>query len=71
MNRQLEQTLHEAAHAALHSHAGKAAVNTVGTTVIAAAMPLLATPAAPVVVGGLVVAGAYIGCKKLAAWLNW
>jgi hypothetical protein len=71
MNRQLEETLERAAHVTLHTDAGKAAVNTVGTTVIAAAMPLLATPAAPVVVGAFVLAGASYGGKKLAAWLNW
>jgi hypothetical protein len=71
MNRQLEETLERAAHVALHSHAGKEAVKNVGTAVLAVATPLLATPAAPVVVGAFVVAGVYVGGKKLAAWLNW
>jgi hypothetical protein len=70
MNRNLEEGLHAAAHTVLHSETGKEAVKAVGATVIAMATPLLATPAAPIVIGGLIFGGAYFGAKKLLDWLN-
>jgi hypothetical protein len=54
----------------LHSETGKAAIKTVGATVIAVAAPLLATPAAPLVVGAAAIGGAYLGAKKLFKWLD-
>ncbi len=66
MDDQLKRSLERAAHVALHTQTGKEAIKAVGATVIGVAAPLLATPAAPIVVGVAAIGGACIAAKKLA-----
>jgi hypothetical protein len=70
MDHQLKKSLERAAHVALHTQTGKDAIKAVGSTVIGVAAPLLATPAAPIVIGAAAIGGVCIVAKKIAERLN-
>jgi uncharacterized membrane protein YdjX (TVP38/TMEM64 family) len=70
MSHKATETAAHVVHVALHTEAGKHLAANAGTALAATATTLLATPLAPVVLGGAVVYGTWWGLRKLIDWID-